>query len=312
MNRNNLLKHIELWKSKLGSYSAVAKKCDINGGALSTILEGKYGANEEHMLQRIAKALDYRETNWKLVKTISNYRIIHNVFSDAKNEAMWFPISNKAGSGKTGTLEDIFNNDTSGTVVFIQSEEWSGRTFLMKLIEKTVGEKVLKTGGYKSVSALVDIVVNYFNDMSLERPVLLIDEADKLKPAALRTLIPLYNRTEGRLGLIISGTENFEKEMKAGVRLAKKGYDELDSRFGRNYIHLPGANQKEVYAICEANGIKNNETQMRIWGELEKVSKPATVKTASGVKTQMVDYAEDFRRINRLIKRELLISKQAV
>lgn len=310
MNRNGIIKHIELYKQKLGSYAAVARKCNVNVGAMSTMLRGKYGADETQLLQKIAKQLDYRENNWQVVPSISNYRNIAAVYNDAKESSMWFAISNKAGSGKTQTLEDLFNRDASGTSVFVQAEEWSGRQFLIKLIEKIIGDEPLK-GSYKSVSALTDIVVGYFNDMSLEHPVLLIDEADKLRPAALRTLIPIYNRTEHRLGVILSGTENFEKEIKSGVRLCKKGFDELESRFGRTYIHLKGATEQEVYAICEANGMKVKEVQAHIWGELEKVKKLTSVRTANGTKDVMISYVEDFRRLMRLVKRELLINKAA-
>jgi hypothetical protein len=147
--------------------------------------------------------------------------------------------------------------------------------------------------------------------MSLERPVLLIDEADKLKPGAMRTLIPLFNRTKDRLGLILSGTENLEKEIKAGVRHSKKGYDELESRFGRTYIHLNGVTEKEVMDICVANGISSNEVIANIWGEMEKVSKPVMVQTSKGMSQRMVDFVEDFRRLERLIKRENLKGRRA-
>lgn len=310
MNRNKLIGHIDLWKAKLGSYSAVARKCGINVGALSTILRGKYGANETAMLQKIAKALDYRESSWQLVRSIANYRTVETVFADAKAESMWFAVSSKAGSGKTGALEDLFNKDITGTVIFIQAEEWSGRQFLLKLIEKTMGEPAL-TSGYKTIAQLTDLVVNYFNEMSLDKPVLLIDEADKLRPGALRALIPIYNRTEYRLGVILSGTENLEKEIKAGVRLHKKGFDELESRFGRTYIQLKGATEKEVYDICAANGLTDQLAQQHVWGELDKVKKQTTVRTANGSKDVMIDYVEDFRRLIRLIRRELLINKAA-
>lgn len=308
MNRNNLIKHVELWKTKLGSYNKVADKCGINVGALSTILAGKYGADETKMLQKIATALNYKETDWQLVKTIGNYSRIAQAFQDAKQESMWFAVANKAGSGKTGTLEDLFNDDVTGTVVFIQAEEWSGRQFLMKLIGKTIGESALK-GKYKTLAQLTDLVANYFNDMSFGCPVLLIDEADKLKPAAFRTLIPIYNRTEDRLGLIMSGTENLEKELKAGVRLAKKGYDELESRVGRTYIHLNGATKNEIKEICNANGVTSELSQEKIWNEIEKVKKPTLVRTATGQKEILIEYAEDFRRLKRLIKRERLLNR---
>lgn len=308
MNRNSIIKHIELWKSKLGSYNKVAEKCGISNTALSQLLSGKYGAKETALLQTIACALNYKETDWQLVRTIGNYTTIMQAFQDAKEESMWFAIANKAGSGKTGTLEDIFNQDKTGTVTFIQAEEWSGRQFLMKIISKTMGETALK-GKYKTLSELMDIVCNYFNEMSLEHPVLLIDEADKLKPGAFRTLIPIYNRTEDRLGVIISGTENLEKELKAGVRVSKKGFDEVESRIGRKYITLNGATEKEVYQICEANGVTNESSKNNIWTEIEKVKKVVTVRTLNGEKEIPIEFAEDFRRLKRLIKRERLLNR---
>lgn len=310
MNRNAIIKHIEHWVNKLGSASKVASECKVSSATLSLLLAGKYGANEEKVLAKIAAALNYRENDWSLVRTIGNYQTIAQAFADAKHESMWFAISNKAGSGKTGTLEDIYNRDMTGAVTFIQAEEWTGRQFLIRLISKTVGEAALK-GRYRSLTELVGMVSDYFNEKASEYPVLIIDEADKLRPAAFRSLIPLFNRTEDRLGLLISGTENLKKEIQAGVRLHKKGYDEVESRFGRSYLHLPGATKQEVAEICMANGLECDRVHERIWNELETVAKPTMVRTSRGEKEILVEYAEDFRRIKRLIKREKLIQKQA-
>ncbi|MDY3522008.1 ATP-binding protein [Riemerella anatipestifer] len=310
MNRNKLIQHIELWKAKLGSYSKVAQKCGISVGTLSTIMARKYGADESNMLGKIAAALDYKDSKWTIVRTIGNYRRIAQAVEDAKTEKMWFAVSNKAGSCKTVTLEDIYNQDTTGSVVLIQAEEWSARQFLMQLIAKTIGIVALK-GEYKTNSELLQMVADYFNEQVFNDPILLIDEADKLRPAALRLFIPLFNKTEDRLGVVISGTENLQKEIRQGVRLAKKGYDEIDSRIGRSYIELKGATEKEVYQICEANGITDELTQESIWNRVEKIKKITTVRTKTGTKEKMIDYAEDFRRIKRLVKREVLLKKRA-
>lgn len=308
MNKNGILQHIDLWAKRLGSYSEVAKKVGISDTAMSQIKSGKYGADEGQILKKIAVALDYKERNWVVVTDIKNYAHIAKAFSDAKEESMWIAISNKAGSGKTGTLEDLYNKDISGSVFFIQAEEWSGRQFLMQIVRKTIGEATLK-GKYKTNTEIIQMIVDYFNEMQFDRPVLVIDEVDKLRPAALRALIPIYNKTEERLGLIASGTENFEKEMKSGVRLAKKGYDEIDSRFGRNYLSLKGITEDECNKICEANGITDAFTQSQIWTQLDKVEKKTKIRTKTGEKEKTITYAEDLRRLKRIVKRELLKNK---
>ncbi len=311
MNRSQLINHIQLWITKLGSAAEVARKCGINGGALSAILAGKYGADDAQMLGKIAAALNYKETSWNIVRSIGNYTRINAIINDARAEAMWFGISNKAGSGKTGALQDVYQYDTTGAVHYIQCEEWSARQFVIELAKITIGPSALK-GAYKSIPLLLAEIAEFFNRQTFLKPVLLIDEADKLRPAALRVLISLFNKTEDRLGLIMSGTENLEKEIERGVRLRKKGYDELSSRVGRVFIHLNGATKKEAMDICAANGIDDAFTQEQIWNELEKTTKPVKVRLSNGgEREQFVEFVEDFRRLKRVIKRELLKLKSA-
>lgn len=306
MDRNGLIRHVGDWIQRLGSQAKVAEKIGISNSALSLWMRGKYGADVAKLEQVIAKALDYKQNNWVIVDSIANYRQIKMVYDNAKQESIWFAIANKAGSGKTGTLQDIFNKDRSGTIVFIQAEEWTAKQFLTKLIEKTTGP----VKGIFSISQLTDMVVSYFNGLSLQRPILLIDEADKLKPSALRTLIPIYNRTERRLGAILSGTDNLEKEIKKGVELKRKGYDELDSRLGRAFIHLRGATESDVTSICTANGVIDPEKQGYIWGQLDKVRKQVSVRTREGMgREKMVDFVEDFRRLQRLILTEQIAER---
>lgn len=304
-NRNAILPHIEFWAKKLGSYSKVAEKAGISDTTLSLIKSGKYGANEDQILQKIASTIDFKQSSWVLVPEIGNYKSIEYALQSAKSESMWIMISNKAGSGKTGTLENIYNKDTTGSIFFIQAEEWSGRQFLMKLIKITTGENILK-GKYKNNTELIQIIADFFNEKQFLNPVLIIDETDKLKPNALGVLVPIFNKTEDRLGLIASGTENLEKEIKAGVRLAKKRYDEIDSRFGRNFLSLNGITEDECYKICSANGIIEPFTQSQIWIELEPIKKNVKVKTTKGEKEKQVYFAEDLRRLKRIVKRELI------
>ena len=92
----------------------------------------------------------------------------------------------------------------------------------------------------------------------LRSPMLILDEADKLSPEALRLLIPLYNELEEHISVVMAGTEHLKKHMRNGVIYRKKGYDELESRFGRSYFSLLGATKEDVRKIAEANGYKGD------------------------------------------------------
>jgi DNA transposition AAA+ family ATPase len=306
MDRNGLIQHTRNHIARLGSQSEVARRAGVSDAALSTWLRGTYGAGTDRMDATIAKALDYKPKTWVTVPAIANYVQIRRITDDARENGLWFAISNRAGSGKTETLEDIYNRDRTGNVLFIQAEEWHAHQFLTRLADRLAGRP--KTLRYRTVSELTDVVVSHICE--LDSPVLLIDEADKLRCSALRALIPIYNRTRGRLGAVLCGTENLEKEIRRGVRVARKGYDELDSRLGRAYISLQGASKADVFAICEANGVTDAAGKENIWLNLEKTEKPALVrdkKTGETVEKKMA-FAEDFRRIERLIRVEKLIN----
>ena len=147
------------------------------------------------------------------------------------------------------------------------------------------------------------------NGMAGDHPVLIIDEADKLKPAAFRKLIPLYNRTEHRLGCVLAGTENLHKEIARGVRNNTKGYDEIDSRLGRSYIELPGATEQDVKEICTANGL-DDATADRIWNEVDKIKRYVKVTNKRGeTKEKNLFFCEDLRRLMRLVKREQIANQ---
>ena len=153
------------------------------------------------------------------------------------------------------------------------------------------------------------MITEYLNGMASDKPVLIIDEADKLKPAAFRKLIPLYNRTEHRLGCVLAGTESLHKEIARGVRNNTKGYDEIDSRLGRSYIELPGATEQDVLDICEANGLEHDRAAA-IWSEVEKVKRLVKVQNKRGeTKEKNLFFCEDLRRLMRLVKREQMANQ---
>lgn len=294
MNIPSLKNYVENCITKCGSATEISRKCGISVSALSLFRSGKYGAKEDKLAETIAQALGYRENHWNVVESVTSYRQVYVAFRAAKEEALWMGISSKAGIGKTETLRDLYNRSSDDSVVFVQCSEWNARRFMTELYEKTVG----KTDKYLTVEQMKGAVISYFYSVSSKNPVLLIDEADKLKPASMAILIDLYNRTESFLGALLAGTEVLEDTIKRGAARARKNMDEIDSRLGRQFIHLLGATKKDVKAICTANGVDDEETQERIWGDIEK-----TKKDVPGM-AKGVWFTEDMRRLTRMIKRE--------
>ena len=283
---------------KLGSMNKVATKLGVSGATLSANIlnPDNWLKVSDNMWAQLAAGLGISlvSKSWNLVAT-RNLDTMQKVLRDAQAEAMFMAVSAVAGSGKTAAIA-AYKETTPGHAVYsLQCEGWGLKTFLHRLCR----ELGVNAGRYDTSELLTEHVVRFFKQRSKEaRTLLVLDEADKLRPAALLFLITLYNRLEDEIGLVVCGTDFLEKDIKTGVQKAKKGYDEIDSRLGRNFIPLGGATRAEVGRICAANGIGDAVAQERIWADANPVQR------VQG--RGYVSVVEDLRRVKRGVKRESL------
>lgn len=290
-------KLIEAEKQRLGSYESVAYKCGVSPATITQVMQDKYNTESETMIAKIAQTLGYEGENaWQIVPIINSTSIL-KVVNEARQKSLFVAISDKAGSGKTAALKHYYA-ESKGGVFFVQCREWGKREMLRQFC-KSLGIAI--PSGYMSNDELGELIFDYFSKRVRMKPQLVIDEADKLKPSALRFLIPLFNEHEDKLSVIISGTENLEKEIKRGVQYAAKGYDEIDSRFGRKFIHLTGATFKDVQAICNANGVHSTDTHKAIFEECGVANKT--------IESRNIKVVEDLRRLKRIIQRYQILNQ---
>lgn len=303
--KTEILQLVEDEKERLGSFRAVAKKCGVSETAISLLRKGTYGADGDDVYYTIGRILGYEfdSSNWVIADTITNYTIVTDVLADAKSESMFMGIAHKAGSGKTASSDTYFNLNRRKAVFKVNAKEWNAHMYLLE-VAKEIGAEIPR-GSYVKVNALIEAIGDTFNRMASQKPLLIIDQANSLKPSALRTHIHLFNHCEDKLGLVIIGTDNLEHEIKKGVRLNKTGYDEFDSRFGRTYIHLVGATLADTRKICEVNGITDRDLQKKIFDKCE----PTKQTVEAGDESRTIYVVEDIRRIKRLVKSERLKMK---
>ncbi|EKT3957666.1 ATP-binding protein [Flavobacterium psychrophilum] len=272
----------------------VSIKCDVSNATISNMINENWDLIKVDLWLKVANKLNITFSGWQVVE-ITNFKIVTQILNDAKNQSWFMPISHKAGSGKTTAIEAFVAENSNNAVYKIQAKEWAKREFLINLL------KVLKKPmpkGVVTTSELGEIIIDFFIKLEFEKPLLIIDEADKLKAPALRFFIEFENALKKKVGVVICGTENLEKEIKNGVRLSSKGYDEIDSRFRRKFQHLIGATAKDVIMICEANGIFDKQLQNEIFKECNP--------TPIVAQNQSFKVVEDLRRLERIIERELL------
>lgn len=250
---------------KLGSQRKVAVKCGVSDATITQLKNLEYGAEGDDMWLKVGNALGWKEEAWNVAYDTLDTQTVFGVLLDAKENSLFIPIAETAGGGKSSGIE-AFRAQYNENVFYISCKEWNKREMLFNLC---IALGVDPSPGYPQ-EMLLEKVIDFFK-VRTNRPLLIIDQANSLKPAVLTFLIFLYNECEDRLGVVIAGTEELEKKIKQGVRLQRKGYDELDSRFGRKYIKLIGATMACVRRICAVNGVKDKEVQEYIFNKCNPV-----------------------------------------
>lgn len=291
VHKNEIVDAVNAEIVRLGSANKFANKCQVSAATLSQMRNGEWNLISDTMWLKVANKCGYKFSEWNIAKTI-NYEMMWKSLSEAREECLFLPISYRAGSGKTVGLSQWMNAHRDFTYL-IKCRKWAKRDFLENLIIE-IGLELPK--GYNSLDKLSQIAINFFAERRNYKPTLLLDQANSLRPSALDFLIHLYNELEDEMSVVIVGTENLEKNIKRGVRYNKEGFDEIDSRFGRNYLRLVGNRLQDVAEICKVNGITDKKTQNTIFLECDPISKK--------IGNQIIKVVEDTRRLRRLINRE--------
>jgi len=303
--KQEIISLIEQSKINLGTYDAVARKCSVSPAVITQLRKNQYQAEGDDMWLEVGLKLDWKpqsfnKSNWVFVKDF-DYKVVRNAVINAKEKSLFISISDVAGVGKTACLKAIATELAEANVYYIRCWDWGKKEFMINLC-KCLG--IDTSRGVKSPNDYLQLVIEFFLNKAMQKPLLIIDEADKLKAAALRFIIAIYNECEDILACLISGTENLEKEIKKGVRLQAKGYDEIDSRFGRSFIKLRGCTEAEVKEICVANGVKDGTIAKEIFEQCMPVRKHLKI----GGKEQNLRVVTDKRRLKRLVQKEQLKS----
>ncbi len=281
---------------RFGSANKLAQHCKVSPGVISFCKNGIWQNVSEEMWLLIGNKLRYPFDDWNFAETTTS-AMMKQVLKDAKDRLLFMAVSYRAGVGKSAACKQSTSENTEGNQFYIQCREWSKREFLEQLCT-ALGVKAERKG-YVSTDNLLMLVAEFFQQRIGKKPLLIIDEADKLKHSALRTLITLYNECQDKMGCVMVGTDNLEVEVKRGVRYNRKGFDEIDSRFGRRFIHLHGSTYEDVKKICVLNGVSVEADIKRIFESAEPVLKPL----ADG---NFVKFVNDLRRVRRAVVAQLL------
>lgn len=244
--------------AEMSSQNRVAVKVGISTAACSQIIVGNWGYIGPKTWRSIEAKLRI-DTKWHGVPT-KNYEGLMALLSAAQDKGLAMGISYDAGAGKSHAYR-AYARQHANVILIEAANFWTKKEYVRRLLLEVGG----KIGG--TISDLVTRFVERVNE--LHKPIIIIDQFDKLRDPSLDLFMDMYNETHHKCGFILSGVAALEKRVLAGVLAKKMGYEELYSRIGRKFIKLDPLTRRDVKLICLANGLEDEDKIIEIYNTCE-------------------------------------------
>lgn len=238
--------------TRVGGQNKAARTLkNVSGSTISNMLtgdadNGKHTLITDEMWRNVAKQIGFTKKDWQIVHT-SVYNELYTLLRDAQSDNGVSAIIGTAGCGKSETSKRYVTENENAFRIEC-SEFWNRKTFLLELLT-AMG---VDSSGF-TVNEMVQKVESTVK--TLQDPIFIWDEADKLSDQVFYFFITMFNKFEGHCSIILLATSYLEKRITRGVALNKKGYNEIYSRVGRKCIPLDGNTYEDMAAICSHNGV---------------------------------------------------------
>ncbi len=242
------------------SQKKIAIKAGISAATINHMINGKWELIKDEMWSKVKVALNI-ELNWNHAST-KNYENMIKLLGAAQKGGMSIAIAMKEGRSKSHTYKRFVRNNEN--VIYVECKNyWTKKTFV---------QAMLRAAGLSSegtVGELIENLIDHVRTLHQPRPIMIWDQSDKLKDPQLDLFMDVYNDLEGHCAFVLSGVPALEKRILKGVQRDKIGYRELYSRIGRKFITLPDVVLSDVTAICQANGLNDEDSIVQIFNECQ-------------------------------------------
>ncbi|MCF6342875.1 MAG: ATP-binding protein [Bacteroidales bacterium] len=248
------------------SLNSLSHRTGVSAATLSHMINGKWKLIRDEMWRKVMITLKI-DFNWVTAET-ANLKGMVELLESAQARSFSLAISYNAGSGKSHAYRHY--ERTHANVVHIECKKyWSKKSYVRNL---------LVSAGINPEGTTEEMIERFLEHLrGLESPILIIDQADKLKDPSLDLFMDFYNDLDGYCSFILSGVPALEIRLMRGKQRDKSGYAEYWSRIGRRTIRLNPVSIKDVRMICEANGVKDEQEISEIFntceGDLRRVKK---------------------------------------
>ena len=214
-----------------GSDADYSKSLGINNAVFSRL---KSGETEKILSDTIwitlGRELQVKvyEDNWKVART-SVYTEIEDNLNFCKELSRSMVLVDDCGIGKTFCTKHIIKKMRN--TFYVDCSQAKSKQLFIRLLAKTVG--IDNQGKYYDVLANLKYYIT-----TLEKPLIILDEAGDLEYTAFLELKGIWNGTDGVCGWYMMGADGLRDKIDKGIKNKKVGFAEIFSRFSDEFIKL--------------------------------------------------------------------------
>ena len=229
---------------------AAASLQGISQATISQVKNDNWDLLSNKLWLHIARQVGFYCGEWHPADTSASL-LLRILFGDAQHYAMSYGITMSAGLGKTFTARQYKREQEN--VIYIPCSAAHNRMSFMNL--------VMETAGLQPTDLIPDMINDFTASVSeREQPLVIIDDAHKLKDRVLQLVVALANTLTGTVGLVIMGNEELRPRLMEGVLSRKTGYERLYNAFGDRFITLTSLSPRDVELVCKANNLFDEAT----------------------------------------------------
>lgn len=248
------------------SQNSLATRCGVSGATISQMVNSNWGLIAEKMWRRVMIALKI-DFSWKTANT-KNFKMLMSLLNNCKQKSISVGISHDAGAGKSHAYSH-YERQIDNTFYLECKTFWTRKNYMKKLLQNFG----LTSDG--SIEVMVERLTDHLE--GLDKPLVILDQLDKLNDSSLDLFMDFYNVLDGYCAFVVSGVPALKKRILRGCQLDKSGYKEFYSRIGKNFIYLDEITIDDVALICKENGLDDPEKINEIFnmcdGDLRRVKR---------------------------------------
>lgn len=268
-----------------GSDNKAAGQLAISNAYISMVKNHKWDAISDDMWRKFAKKLDLNfEEQWRYAETRQS-KALMEIFEDSRTYHNVYGCILHPGSGKTFILDKL--RLSSPDVFYVKC--------ISEMMPKDFFREILRSMGKSDIAftgSMITLLRQLENEVERRgKPIVIIDEIEKVPNKVLNLFIDLYNHIHRKAGIVLLGTPNLQERITLNRKRGKLCYNEIYSRLGVNFTVIPAPNAKDASAVIRANGVTDQ------------------LKVTSIINDSIDDMHQgiDLRRVERLVHKERIL-----